>query len=1736
MVLDLDADGKDELLFKHSALNPTKMYARDVPAAKVREVTGLPPSILIHSYKVADVNGDGLADVVAIASAGAAPAVYLNNGGNFVAPLPLPAEALGWPLARVLDVNHDGLSDFLIPRLTVAGQNQTMVNGYDVITTRFDAQGKLAFHRLPLFDVPLSLFDDVKKLGARVVDVEGDGDSDILYFHPVMPLTLHKHVNGKPDLLEIIHDGRHAAENTGVSSVPTVRITYAPVTDASVYKPGDCAFIEFMPCLRAGPMRVVKRVETDAGLYADGTTLSVSKNVSDYFYRDGRFDRKSSGFAGFADIVVKSRHPVANSGGIALVGEVTTRSFYANTVPDRAPRLEERWTFTYAGNNRYTLQRENFEWQRLAMGPTYRDYVEVDTQRAYEWDLNLGCGFGSCPDTMPRTGLEALGYLPYRTVRQQHRDPDAHGNIRRRITTFGTNDNEGTDVRTEYDNDETNWLIGRPKKVTVIDRTKYGAPVTAQTRTIEYTYHTDANKRHLVKQKKMYGSSATAGNVLTVEHDYYGDGLLSRRTAIDNTTGKKREATFAYDPFGFPHAVASLLGTSYSGHDPVLGVQTVELDVNGVRTDRAHDTLGRVTRIRSLRRPDDAAAHPGVETTLAYTLPTVGLELLPTVEIKAPDGAKTQTVYDRAGRTLRQRFKGFDGTMREKQNTYDALGRLVASTTYKRTPQQGTESNYEIQREYDNLNRPVKQVEPGGHTRSWIYDKLETTAVDARGHKRSTQLDARLRLVKSVDGVGTSDAVTRTYLYRPFGNLWWTEVEGVANSWSSYSFAETGELESIHEPDRGYKSFWTDAFGEITMRIEGGDAVGTRRTLMEYDDLGRVTSVVVDNGPGTGVTRSRSTFTYDSITGDGARATTGALLRTEFEDLVAGGVKHTIDMWYDALARPLHTDHILPHETVKAFTETLRVTRGYDELGRLSSMTYPALAGQSSGTRVVYEYAPAATSNGRLQLVKAVEHLAGNLPHETELWRALATDPQDLLSDAVSGSVRIKTVFDWRGLVTSLQVQANDGPKHVLAMRQFGYDAEGNLRSRTNDLQSASEYFGYDALNRLQVRSTTNPNPYLAPDESFAYDTLGNLTNSTLRGTYTFDPQKPTQVTSVTGGIVAAGTRNYSYDYWGNQVSRPDAKRVVYNDFDLPVRISDADDENKTKAWFVYNSAGMRARRITSNESVTYVPGLYERHRASDGRIEHRLLVPAAGAALTYRQEGATLSKMPTLQAHGDHLGSTNLVTRNDLESSSDGSARTVLVENRRYDAFGLRRNPDWLSADVFGGVQPAALDQGFSGHDEDFETGLISMKGRVYDPKLGRFLSADPFLDGRNPTQRWNRYAYVSNNPLNTVDPSGFDGECLGLETICWEQTPSPVPPMDFPSGPAGGSQDMPGGQCGPGGCNFDTPFSRNRGGVITFHPYHEQHWGSLHGSSHHQFRPREFRPSFDGGIGGSGNAGGNGAGGAGQRGVVADDYGPNAGAHGASGANPYGELPLPTSGGLTYGKFSALAHAGLSAGGAVPALGIVPDTVDLAMTVAEYPFGYSDGADIALGMAGIAMTLLPFTGDGAAAAAKASHRITFTKSVDIVDEGLARRAGQYIADNRTARAYYGSLQKQGTKLEFASGELGSGIAGQFFQFENKVTIDLANAAGVEDIARTLVHESTHQRRFFQGRGKRNMYTQYEEFLAARNEALVLGRRPTLAERRAIWADVQSRYHYYPEGRNPFGLTPLGDRPTLMP
>ena len=66
----------------------------------------------------------------------------------------------------------------------------------------------------------------------------------------------------------------------------------------------------------------------------------------------------------------------------------------------------------------------------------------------------------------------------------------------------------------------------------------------------------------------------------------------------------------------------------------------------------------------------------------------------------------------------------------------------------------------------------------------------------------------------------------------------------------------------------------------------------------------------------------------------------------------------------------------------------------------------------------------------------------------------------------------------------------------------------------------------------------------------------------------------------------------------------------------------------------------------------------------------------------------------------------------------------------------------------------------GFTGYYQDDTTGLDYAQQRYYAPSIGRFTSPDPYNASASVTspQRWNRYAYVENDPVNKMDPSGLD------------------------------------------------------------------------------------------------------------------------------------------------------------------------------------------------------------------------------------------------------------------------------------------------------------------------------------------------------------------------------------------
>jgi RHS repeat-associated protein len=200
---------------------------------------------------------------------------------------------------------------------------------------------------------------------------------------------------------------------------------------------------------------------------------------------------------------------------------------------------------------------------------------------------------------------------------------------------------------------------------------------------------------------------------------------------------------------------------------------------------------------------------------------------------------------------------------------------------------------------------------------------------------------------------------------------------------------------------------------------------------------------------------------------------------------------------------------------------------------------------------------------------------------------------------------------------------------------------------------------------------------------------------------------------------------------------------------------------------FDYDGDEQRIRKTTPEQETLYFGHLYERVTdLMSGEAEHRYYVHSPERVIAIVTRGGT--DPGTRYVHGDHLGSINVLTR------EDGTVK----ERRSYDPFGQRRNPVWGAPPPMSFSSTTSL--GFTAHESDDELGLVNMKGRVYDPKVGRFLATDPIVSAPLSGQSWNPYSYVRNNPLNYVDPSGFAPDDP-------DPTGTPTRVTQLPDGPNG-------------------------------------------------------------------------------------------------------------------------------------------------------------------------------------------------------------------------------------------------------------------------------------------------------------------------------------------------------------
>lgn len=166
-------------------------------------------------------------------------------------------------------------------------------------------------------------------------------------------------------------------------------------------------------------------------------------------------------------------------------------------------------------------------------------------------------------------------------------------------------------------------------------------------------------------------------------------------------------------------------------------------------------------------------------------------------------------------------------------------------------------------------------------------------------------------------------------------------------------------------------------------------------------------------------------------------------------------------------------------------------------------------------------------------------------------------------------------------------------------------------------------------------------------------------------------------------------------------------------------------------------------------------------------------------------------------RSHDVYLLSDGVVGSITHATDSSGQAK----DEYRYDAFGIRSTTSQTSN--------SHGHYGYTGREYDEEAGLLYLRARYYDPKIGRFISADPFWGRLEEPASQNRYTYVHNNPLLYTDPLGLDADW----TKFWDSIITA----------AGGGLQVAGGvlEMGAGGVLWTVPtgISQVAGGALIGH-----------------------------------------------------------------------------------------------------------------------------------------------------------------------------------------------------------------------------------------------------------------------------------------------------------------------------
>jgi RHS repeat-associated protein len=718
---------------------------------------------------------------------------------------------------------------------------------------------------------------------------------------------------------------------------------------------------------------------------------------------------------------------------------------------------------------------------------------------------------------------------------------------------------------------------------------------------------------------------------------------------------------------------------------------------NGNQTSQCYDALG---------RPEATAYSNG--QVIGYTNDNDRTATF------TPNSRWAKVIRDGFGRVIETEAGDETGTLRSVEHVYGPaanapMGRLIKKSLPHPT---GTDPQW-VNVAYDDLGRKVSQDSAStGAPTTFSYSGNSVKTTDPAGRWKKVVRDARGKIKKVVipDADGTGQLETR-YSYNALGKL--TSVampRANATQTRSFAYDAGGRVIQRQHAESGPKTSIYNSDGTLASMTDGKG----QKHVYTRDAYKRITSIARLNSKGDPLPNDSYSYYHDTNPFDSAfsQNTLGRLAAVQ---------------WGSAATLPgLMTEMYSYTVSGQMTAKRLRVNRGgnnadlelhvvYDGEGRVASVTYPF--GDPS---LSYTY----DSMGRLSgvstasdaVVKDVTY--DSLGHLTTM-KLFAKNAGQYLLQGYQYNTRNQLI----GLLAApADLTVADGQLPTVDLEYKYRSDDGKLKSETDKVAGTSVAYDYDNHGRIAAAASSDA----AWGLEYDYDSFGNRTSQTVTQGQGYSHQ--VEHDPLTNWMLDDST---SYDANGNIIQLPNMQMK----YDAQNRLIRVDTLNGTEKYG-YDSKNLRVWTKSSDgsESLKFYHG-------TKNLASYALVTDASGNISFKVQKTNIYFGKRLAQSGGD------VVVADRLGSTRAWSAKKG-AKTASYTPFGEK-------------VQGADDKQSkFDGYEEDVATGLKYAEQRYYSSTLGRFMSPDPYEKSAHlgRPESWNRYAFVSNDPINRTDPHGLN------------------------------------------------------------------------------------------------------------------------------------------------------------------------------------------------------------------------------------------------------------------------------------------------------------------------------------------------------------------------------------------